>query len=107
MKKRFCFGVACSARASRVLACGDSLRSLVLPVIALSLFGVTAVAKQARDSALDVLDADYVRVLRGNGVSETRIVLKHVLRNAAIPVVTVLGYRITQLLAGAVKKGID
>ncbi|MFD2415147.1 ABC transporter permease [Amycolatopsis pigmentata] len=81
---------------------GNWVRSLVLPVIALSLFGVTAVAKQARDSALDVLDTDYVRVLRGNGVSETRIVLKHVLRNAAIPVVTVLGVVAVSMLGGTV-----
>jgi peptide/nickel transport system permease protein len=81
---------------------GNWVRSLVLPVIALSLFGVTAVAKQARDSALDVLETDYVRVLRGNGVSEARIVLKHVLRNSAIPVVTVLGVVAVSMLGGTV-----
>lgn len=81
---------------------GQWLRSLVLPVIALSLFGITAVAKQARDSALDVLDTDYIRVLRGNGVPESRIVLRHVLRNAAIPVVTVLGVVAVSMLGGTV-----
>lgn len=67
------------------------LTSLVLPVVALCLLGVTAVAKQTRDSAMEVLDADYVQVLRANGVPEWKILLKHVLRNAAIPVVSVLG----------------
>ncbi|SFJ83611.1 ABC transporter permease [Amycolatopsis sacchari] len=81
---------------------GQWARSLVLPVIALSLFGITAVAKQARDSALDVLDTDYIRVLRGNGVAESRIVFKHVLRNAAIPVVTVLGVVAVSMLSGTV-----
>lgn len=81
---------------------GDWAKSLVLPVIALSLFGITAVAKQARDCALDVLDADYIRVLRGNGVGETRILLKHVLRNAAIPVVAVLGLVAVGMLSGTV-----
>ncbi|GAA4668066.1 ABC transporter permease [Amycolatopsis dongchuanensis] len=81
---------------------GQWARSLVLPVVALSLFGITAVAKQARDSALDVLDTDYIRVLRGNGVAESRIVFKHVLRNAAIPVVTVLGVVAVSMLSGTV-----
>lgn len=80
----------------------DWAKSLVLPVIALSLFGVTAVAKQARDCALDVLDADYIRVLRGNGVGEARILLKHVLRNAAIPVVAVVGVVAVGMLSGTV-----
>jgi peptide/nickel transport system permease protein len=81
---------------------GHWVRSLVLPVIALSLFGVTAVAKQARDATLEVQDTDYIRVLRGNGVAESRIVLKHMLRNAAIPVVTVLGVVAVSMLSGTV-----
>ncbi len=76
--------------------------SLVLPVAALSLGGVTIVAKQMRDSALDVLGRDYIRVLRASGASETRIVLKHVVRNAALPSLTVLGLTIVGALTGAV-----
>lgn len=81
---------------------GEWVKSLVLPVLALSLFGITAVAKQARDSALDVLERDYIRVLRGNGVGEAKIIFKHVLRNAAIPVVTVLGLVSVGMLGGTV-----
>lgn len=51
---------------------GDWLRSIVLPVIALSLHGITAVAKQTRDSVAEVLEADYVRFLRANGVGTPR-----------------------------------
>ncbi|MBP0459241.1 ABC transporter permease [Streptomyces montanisoli] len=78
------------------------LRSIVLPVIALSLNGITAVAKQTRDAVLDVLEADYVRFLRANGVSSRSLHYRHVLRNAAIPVVTSLGLIAVGMLTGAV-----
>jgi peptide/nickel transport system permease protein len=76
--------------------------SLVLPVAALSLGGITIVAKQMRDSALDVLGRDYIRVLRASGISERSIVFKHVLRNAALPSLTVLGITVVGALTGAV-----
>ncbi|MFI1391232.1 ABC transporter permease [Streptomyces griseoaurantiacus] len=81
---------------------GDWLRSIVLPVIVLSLHGITAVAKQTRDSVAEVLEADYVRFLRANGVGTTSLLLRHVLRNAAIPVVTSLGLVSIGMLSGAV-----
>lgn len=70
---------------------GGWIMSLILPVAALSLSGVTLVAKQMRDSALDALSRDYVRVLRANGVSERSILFRHVLKNASIPSTTVIG----------------
>jgi peptide/nickel transport system permease protein len=76
--------------------------SLVLPVAALSLGGITIVAKQMRDSALDVLARDYIRVLRASGIRERSIVFKHVLRNAALPSLTVLGITVVGSLTGAV-----
>ncbi|MCK6067310.1 ABC transporter permease [Microbacterium sp. dk485] len=81
---------------------GGWLWTLVLPVFALSLGGTTLVAKQVRDSAKDALAKDYVRFLRANGVSETSIVLRHVLKNAAIPAVTVLGIGAIASLTGTV-----
>lgn len=80
----------------------DWLLALVLPVISLSLVGVTMVAKQMRDSATDVLDRDYIRVLRANGLSERSILFKHVLRNAAAPSMTILGLGMVAALAGSV-----
>jgi peptide/nickel transport system permease protein len=65
--------------------------SLVLPVVALGLLSVSVIAKQTRDSAMTVLEADYVAVLRANGLPETRLVLTHVLRNSSIPVVSAVG----------------
>lgn len=76
--------------------------SLVLPVFALSLGGVTLVAKQIRDSAKDALAKDYVRFLRANGVGEASIVLRHVLKNASIPAVTILGIGAIGALTGTV-----
>lgn len=70
---------------------GGWFASLVLPVTALGLLGLASVAKQTRDCALEVLEQDFVHVLRANGLPESRLVLRHVLRNAAIPVVSVLG----------------
>lgn len=76
--------------------------SLVLPVAAASLAPVTAVAKQTRDSMLDALDRDFVRVMRANGLSRWSIVFRHVLRNAAVPVVSLLGVIAATLLGAAV-----
>jgi len=78
------------------------LRSLILPVLTLALAGVTGVAKQTRDSMRDVLHRDYIDALRADGVSEWRIITRHALRNAAIPVVTVLGTIFVGLLGGTV-----
>lgn len=78
------------------------LQSLVLPVVTLSLPGATIVAKQMRDSAMDVLDQPYVRVLRASGISETSVTLRHVLRNASIPTVTMIGLGAIATLTGSV-----
>ncbi len=66
-------------------------RSLVLPVAALAIGPTAIVAKQARDAMKDTLASDYVRTLRAGGLSQTRILAVHALRNASIPVLTVLG----------------
>jgi peptide/nickel transport system permease protein len=78
------------------------LWALTLPVVALGLAGVSTVAKQTRDAMLDVLDRDYIRTLRANGVRQRSIVWKHALRNASIPVTTVLGLVFVGLLSGTV-----
>ncbi|NUP52852.1 MAG: ABC transporter permease [Catenulispora sp.] len=78
------------------------LKSIILPVLALSLQGITSVAKQTRDTVMEVLETDYVKFLRANGVSERSVRYRHVLRNAAIPVVTSLGLVSVGMLSGAV-----
>jgi len=78
------------------------LRSLVLPVITLGVPAAAPVAKQTRDGMLTALGKDYVRVLRARGISERSIVVRHALRNAAAPVITVLGIIAVVLLGGTV-----
>jgi peptide/nickel transport system permease protein len=78
------------------------LSSLVLPVIALAFGGITAVAKQTRDQMLLAVSSPFARTLRANGASELSLVYKHALRNAAGPVVTVLGIIFVGALSGTV-----
>jgi peptide/nickel transport system permease protein len=76
------------------------LKSLVLPVVTLSAGAVAVIAKQTRDSMRDVLERPFTRALRASGLPRRSIILKHVLRSAAIPVVTVLGLVFVALLSG-------
>jgi peptide/nickel transport system permease protein len=78
------------------------IESLILPTIALSLGGIAAVAKQTRDALSTALSSDYIRVLRANGASERSLLYRHALKNAAIPVVTVLGLLTVGLVSGVV-----
>ena len=79
-----------------------SLRHLILPAITLSLPSLAMVARMTRSSVLEVLREDYIRTARAKGVREQIVVLKHGLRNACIPIVTLLGLQVGQLLGGAV-----
>ncbi|HEY7596996.1 MAG TPA: ABC transporter permease [Actinophytocola sp.] len=76
--------------------------SIALPVVALALAPTAVIAKQTRDGMLDALSRDFVHSLRANGAAERSIVLRHALRNAAIPVVTVIGLVFVGLLTGTV-----
>jgi peptide/nickel transport system permease protein len=78
------------------------VRSITLPIITLSAGGIAFVAKQTRDSMADVLSQEYVTMLRARGLSPRSVVYRHALRNAAIPVVTVLGLLLISLLSGTV-----
>jgi peptide/nickel transport system permease protein len=78
----------------------DWLRSLVLPVIALSLYGIAATAKQTREAMLDALASEHIRMAWANGLPARSIFFRHALRNASIPVVTVLGLVAVALLGG-------
>ena len=75
---------------------------LVLPAVTLSLPSVAMVARMTRSSVLVVLREDYVRTARAKGVAERLVVAKHALRNAAIPILTLLGLQAGQLMGGAV-----
>jgi peptide/nickel transport system permease protein len=82
---------------------GDALRFSLLPALTAALGGTAAVVmRQTRSSLLEVLDQDYVRTARSKGLPESRVIFAHALRNAMLPVATVLGLAIGQLLAGSV-----
>jgi peptide/nickel transport system permease protein len=77
------------------------LRSVTLPALALGLASSAAIARQVRSSMVGVLQQDYIRAARAQGLSRRRIILKHALKNALVPVVAVLSFQITVLLGGA------
>jgi peptide/nickel transport system permease protein len=85
---------------SRALA--DALHHLVLPALALSTIPTAFIARITRSSMLDVLGEDYVRTARSKGLREQTVVFRHALKNAMLPVVTVIGLQTGFLLAGAI-----
>src|SRR6195952_2406025 len=80
----------------------SALSHLVLPAIALGTIPLAVIARMTRSSMLEVLREDYVRTARAKGLSPNRVVIVHALRNALVPVVTVIGLQVGTLLAGAV-----
>ncbi|HEY8417185.1 MAG TPA: nickel ABC transporter permease [Limnochordales bacterium] len=80
----------------------DTWRHLVLPAVTLGLSSVAIIARMVRSSMLEVLRQDYVRTARAKGVPEGRVVMRHALRNALIPVITITGLQFGNLLGGAV-----
>lgn len=80
----------------------EHFRKLALPAFALG-FGLAAsIARMTRSSMLEILGRDFVRALRAKGMSERRIIWQHVLRNAAIPIVTIIGLQLGNLMGGTV-----
>ena len=80
----------------------DILHHLVLPASTLAIIYVAQYSRLSRASMLEVLGSDYVRTARSKGLSERRVVYKHALRNAVLPVVTIAGMQFGYLIAGAV-----
>jgi peptide/nickel transport system permease protein len=79
-----------------------ALRSLLLPAIALGFFQAAVLVRATRSAVLDVLGEEYVRTARAKGVAEVLVIVKHTLRNAMIPIVTVAGLQLGQLMAGSI-----
>lgn len=80
----------------------DALKHLILPALVLSTVPLAIIARMTRAAMLEVLNQDYVRTARAKGLSSNVVVLRHALRNALLPVVTVIGLQLGGLLAGAV-----
>jgi peptide/nickel transport system permease protein len=79
-----------------------NLTGMILPAVSLGAVVAGEVARQLRSSMLEVLNEEYIQTARAKGLIETRVILKHALRNALLPVVTLLGMRIGRLIGGLV-----
>jgi len=79
-----------------------TFRHLILPAISLGLGSMAIIARMTRSSMLEVLNQDFIRTARAKGLVHSAVVLKHALRNAMVPVVTVIGLQFGALLAGTV-----
>ena len=79
-----------------------SIKQTIIPVFCLSLTSVAAMTRQMRSSILEVFQQDYMRTARAKGLTETRIILNHGLKNAMIPIATLIGLSFRQIVAGAV-----
>jgi len=81
---------------------GETARSIVLPAFALGMVYMALIARMTRASMLEVLSEDYIRTARAKGATTTAMLLHHALRNAAVPIVTVIGIGLALLISGVV-----
>jgi peptide/nickel transport system permease protein len=81
---------------------GENLRRLILPMITLATATMAENMRQMRSSMLDVLGQDYIRTARAKGLPQSVLVGRHAMKNALIPVVTLLGIRVGEIIAGAI-----
>jgi len=81
---------------------GANLYSLFLPALVLAIPNAAVFTRMARSSSLETLEEDYIRTARSKGLSETRVLFKHLFKNALIPLVTLIGIRMGYLLGGSV-----
>jgi peptide/nickel transport system permease protein len=81
---------------------GGFLQRLLLPSLTLSVIYIALIARMTRASVIDVLEEDYIRTARAKGQSELKVLFKHALRNASVPIVTVIGLGIALLIGGVV-----
>jgi peptide/nickel transport system permease protein len=80
---------------------GDVLQHLILPALTLTLLGAAGIARYQRSALLEILPQDFVRTARAKGLSEHTVILKHALRNALLPAITLLGLSLPSLIGGA------
>jgi peptide/nickel transport system permease protein len=81
---------------------GQSLRAAIMPVICLSLFSVASLTRQTRSAMLEVVNQDYIRTAWSKGLRERTIISRHTIKNAMIPVITILGLQVGLIFGGSV-----
>jgi peptide/nickel transport system permease protein len=80
----------------------DTVMHLILPALALGMYSMAIITRMTRSSMLDTLNQDYIRTARAKGLKKRKVIFRHALRNAMIPVTTVIGLQLGSLLGGAV-----
>jgi peptide/nickel transport system permease protein len=80
----------------------EGIKHMILPVLSLGLFGSAVVMRQTRSAMIEVLRQDYVTTARSKGLVERKVILRHALKNAMLPVVTLLGLSLAGLIGGSV-----
>jgi len=80
----------------------DALKHILLPAIAVGTIPMSIIARMTRSSLLEVLGQDYIRTARAKGLVRRKVIAKHAMRNAMIPIVTIIGIETGSLLSGAV-----
>src|ERR1700716_299563 len=95
-------GACCPSPAAPARVGAGGLPSLILPAATLGLVLIGPIARLTRTAVLEVLGADFVRTARAKGLRETTVIVHHALRNAMIPVVTLIGLQAAFLRGGAV-----
>lgn len=80
----------------------DALHHIILPAFVLATIPLAVIVRMTRSAMLEVLNEDYIRTARAKGLSRTRVIVVHALRNALLPVITVIGLQVGILLAGAI-----
>jgi peptide/nickel transport system permease protein len=81
---------------------GGFIHHLIMPAAALAMIFVALIARMTRTSVLEVLNEDYIRTARAKGIAEAKVLTRHALRNAAVPIVTVIGIAVAVLIGGVV-----
>jgi peptide/nickel transport system permease protein len=81
---------------------GDAIKHLILPAMALSTIPLAIIARMTRSSMLEVMKLDYIRTARAKGLQSKTVILKHALRNAMLPIITIIGLQVGTIFAGAV-----
>jgi peptide/nickel transport system permease protein len=94
--------VFCALLTGQWAAFVDAIKHMILPMVALGTIPLAIIARMTRSSLLDVMGLDYIRTARAKGLGERLVVMRHGLRNALLPVVTIIGLQTGALLAGAV-----
>jgi len=81
---------------------GDNLKKLIMPAVCMSLFGTAALTRMTRSAMLEVIQQDYVRTAWSKGLRGRTVVVRHVIKNGLIPVITTLGMQVSYIFGGAV-----